>query len=245
MTLNWWGLGLQAINVLILVWLLSRVFWRPVAGVIARRQRAAREMLDEGETAKAKAEAMLAEVAQTRAGIAAERDAILAEARTQADTAAKAALTQAQTRAETLLSAAHTAIERDREDAHKQNARQAAALSARIAARLLARFDTPAVRAAFLEHLSQTLATLPARERTALAASKAGLEIVTAAQPEDAQKAAIEQAIRDALGSAPELRFVTDPDLIAGLELRGAHFVLHNSWRADIEQILKEIGDAA
>jgi F-type H+-transporting ATPase subunit b len=147
-------------------------------------------MLDEGETAKAKAEAMLAEVAQTRAGIAAERDAILAEARTQADTAAKAALTQAQTRAETLLSAAHTAIERDREDAHKQNARQAAALSARIAARLLARFDTPAVRAAFLEHLSQTLATLPARERTALAASKAGLEIVTAAQPEDAQKAA-------------------------------------------------------
>jgi F-type H+-transporting ATPase subunit b len=227
MTLNWWGLGLQAINVLILVWLLSRVFWRPVAGVIARRQRAAREMLDEGETAKAKAEAMLA------------------EARTQADTAAKAALTQAQTRAETLLSAAHTAIERDREDAHKQNARQAAALSARIAARLLARFDTPAVRAAFLEHLSQTLATLPARERTALAASKAGLEIVTAAQPEDAQKAAIEQAIRDALGSAPELRFVTDPDLIAGLELRGAHFVLHNSWRADIEQILKEIGDAA
>jgi F-type H+-transporting ATPase subunit b len=41
------------------------------------------------------------------------------------------------------------------------------------------------------------------------------------------------------------LRFVTDPDLIAGLELRGAHFVLHNSWRADIEQILKEIGDAA
>jgi F-type H+-transporting ATPase subunit b len=39
--------------------------------------------------------------------------------------------------------------------------------------------------------------------------------------------------------------FVTDPDLIAGLELRSAHFVLHNSWRADLETILKEVENAA
>jgi F-type H+-transporting ATPase subunit b len=81
MTLDWWGLGLQAINVLILVWLLSRVFWRPVAGAITRRQEAAQAMLDEGKTAQAKADAALAEVVETRAGIAAERDAILAEAK--------------------------------------------------------------------------------------------------------------------------------------------------------------------
>jgi F-type H+-transporting ATPase subunit b len=41
------------------------------------------------------------------------------------------------------------------------------------------------------------------------------------------------------LGGTPRLRFVTDPDLIAGLELRSAHFVLHNSWRADLETILQ------
>jgi F-type H+-transporting ATPase subunit b len=81
MTLDWWGLGLQAVNVLILVWLLSRVFWRPVAGAIARRQEAARVMLDEGQRVQAKAEAALAEVAEVRAGIAAERDTILAEAK--------------------------------------------------------------------------------------------------------------------------------------------------------------------
>jgi hypothetical protein len=92
MTLDWWGLGLQAVNVLILVWLLSRVFWRPVAGAIARRQEAAQVMLDEGQRVQAKAEAALAEVAEVRAGIAAERDTILAEAKAAADTIAKAAL---------------------------------------------------------------------------------------------------------------------------------------------------------
>ncbi len=124
MTLDWWGLGLQAINVLILVWLLSRVFWRPVAGAITRRQEAAQAMLDEGKTAQAKADAALAEVAETRTGIAAERDAILAEAKAAADTAAKAALKDAQTKADTLIAAARTAIDRDRNTARKENATQ-------------------------------------------------------------------------------------------------------------------------
>jgi F-type H+-transporting ATPase subunit b len=134
MTLDWWGLGLQAINVLILVWLLSRVFWRPVAGAITRRQEAAQAMLDGGKTAQAKADAALAEVAETRAGIAAERDTILAEAKMAADTIAKAALKDAKTKADTLLAAARTDIDRHRNTARKENATSAAELSVEIAA---------------------------------------------------------------------------------------------------------------
>ena len=81
MTIDWWGLGLQAVNVLILVWLLARVFWRPVAGAIAKRQEVAQGMMDEAKAAKAKADAALAEVTETRAGIAAERETLLAAAR--------------------------------------------------------------------------------------------------------------------------------------------------------------------
>ncbi|MDU1693666.1 MAG: ATPase, partial [Bradyrhizobium sp.] len=33
MTIDWWTVGLQAVNVTILVWLLARFFWRPVAGI--------------------------------------------------------------------------------------------------------------------------------------------------------------------------------------------------------------------
>lgn len=43
----------------------------------------------------------------------------------------------------------------------------------------------------------------------------------------------------------PALQFVTDPALIAGLELRGPHFVLRNSWRADLETLAREVKDAA
>lgn len=245
MTLDWWGLGLQAINVLILVWLLSRVFWRPIAGAITRRQEAAQVMLDEGKTAQAKADAALAEVADTRAGIAAEREAILAEAKATADTVAKAALKDAQTKADAMIAAARTAIDRDRNTARKENATRAAELSVEIAARLLGRFNTPAVQATFLAQLVEAIAGMSASDRTALVASADDIEIITATNPEDAERAKIEQAVRDALDGTPSVRLVTDPDLIAGTELRSGHFVLRNSWRADLETILKEVENAA
>lgn len=244
MTLDWWGLGLQAINVLILVWLLSRVFWRPVAGAITRRQEAAQAILDEGKTAQAKADAALAEVVETRAGIAAERDAILAEAKATADTVAKAARKDAQTKADSLIAAARTAIDRDRNAARKENGTRAAELSVEIAARLLGRFNTPAVQATFLAQLVEAIADMSASDRAALIASADDIEIITATAPEDAERVEIEQAVKDALGGTPNFRHVTDPDLIAGLELRSAHFVLHNSWRADLENILKEVENA-
>jgi F-type H+-transporting ATPase subunit b len=245
MTLDWWGLGLQAINVLILVWLLSRVFWRPVAGAITRRQEAAQAMLDEGKTAQAKADAALAEVVETRAGIAAERDAILVEAKAAADKVAKATLKDAQTKADSLIAAARTAIDRDRNTARKENATRAAELSVEIAARLLGRFNTPAVQATFLAQLVEAIAEMSASDRAALIASADDIEIITATNPEDAESARIEQAVKDALDGTPSVRLVTDPDLIAGLELRSGHFVLHNSWRADLENILKEVENAA
>lgn len=245
MTLDWWGLGLQAINVLILVWLLSRVFWRPVAGAITRRQEAAQALLEEGKTAQAKADAALAEVVETRGGIAAERDAILAEAKTAADTVAKATLKDAQTKADSLIAAARTAIDRDRNTARKENATRAAELSVEIAARLLGRFNTTEVQAAFFAQLVEAIEDMSASDRAALIASADGTEIVTATDIEGAERAKIERAVKDALGGTPSVRVVTDPSLIAGLELRNGHFVLHNSWRADLETILKEVENAA
>jgi F-type H+-transporting ATPase subunit b len=244
MTLDWWGLGLQAINVLILVWLLSRVFWRPVAGAITRRQVAAQALLEEGKATQAKADAALAEVVETRAGIAAERDAILAEAKAAAGTVAKATLKDAQTKADAMIAAARTAIDRDRNTARKENATRAAELSVEIAARLLGRFNTAEVQATFLAQLVEAIGDMSASDRAALIASADGTDIVTATDIEGAERAKIERAVKDALGGTPSVRVVTDHSLIAGLELRNGHFVLHNSWRADLETILKEVKNA-
>lgn len=243
MTIDFWGLGLQAVNVLILIWLLSRVFWRPVAEAIANRQETTEAGIKAAKATQASADAALAEVSKSRIGIAAERAAVLDAARSEAAKASTAAMAEARTKADAMLSAAKASIEKDTVAAAKANAAQASELSLTIAAKLLERMKCAEVKTAFLHQLVDAIAKMPEADRAALVSDPKGIEIVTATDS-TAERSKIGKAVKAALGGAPVLRFVTDPALIAGLELRSPHFVLHNSWAADLVQIGKALKDA-
>ncbi|SNR63756.1 ATP synthase F0 subunit B [Puniceibacterium sediminis] len=244
MTIDLWGIGLQAINVLILVWLLSRVLWRPVAGAIAARQEKARAVIDDAQATQANADAAMAEVTKARADIGAERTAALDAARAEADTAARAALAEARTKAEAILATAKSRIAHETEATRKANAVHAADLSLEIAAKLLGQLNSQMVQSAFLSQLIEAISKLSAADRAALVSGLQHIDVVSATDA-GADKDTIEKAICDAFGSTPNLRFVTDPDLIAGLELHSAHFTLRNSWQADLARIRKAVQDAA
>lgn len=243
MAFDVWGLLLQAVNVLILVWLLSRVFWRPVAAAIATRQEAAKAMIATAQETQNKADHALDALNKSRKGMAAERAKVLAAAKATAETAAQALLADAQTKADALLAAAKTKIDEDTQTARKANESQAAELAIEIAATLLGGLNGPVAQAAFQAQLIAAITALPAADRAVLAATPAGLTIVSA-QDIKADHGAITTAVQGALGSDVDLQFATDPDLIAGLELRSAHFVLHNSWQADLDQVRKAMKNA-
>jgi F-type H+-transporting ATPase subunit b len=244
MEIDFWGLGLQAVNVLILVWLLSRVFWRPVAAAIAKRQDATTSLIETAQATQAKADEALEEVTQARAGIATERGATLDAARKEAATATKATFTDARAKVDAMLATAKTTIAHDREAAQKENEDQAADLAIKISAKLLERLNGPAIQSAFLSQLVEAIGKISPADLAALLADPKTIEIATASAT-DAEHKQIEKAVQTALGGKPKLKFVTDPDLIAGLELRSPHFVLHNSWQADLKQVQKAVRDAA
>src|ERR1039457_3204755 len=99
MTIDWWTLGIQTVNVAILVWLLQRFFWHPVAAMIEQRRDATRRTMADAEAAKVQATAALAEIEQTRAGFAKERETILGAARGEAETNRMALLADARQQA--------------------------------------------------------------------------------------------------------------------------------------------------
>lgn len=244
MTIDWWTLGLQAANLLILMWLLSRVFWRPVAGAIAKRKETVQATLDAAKTAQAKADAALVEVTKTRKGIAAERNSILNAAKEEADAASKAMLAQAQEKIGKNTAAAQLALARDTEILRKKMATQAAELSIEIAEKLLKSLNASTVQTAFLDALVTGVKNMPPKDRTTLTDSTDGINLVSAADLEDADKETITKAITQALGTKQDIRFATDPDLIAGLEIHTPHFILHNSWQSDLARIQREMKDA-
>src|SRR5271154_7122254 len=85
MTIDWWTLGIQTVNVLILVWLLERFFWRPMAAMIEQRRATAQRVLADAEDKRSHAAAALVEIENTRAGFAKERETILAAAHAAAE----------------------------------------------------------------------------------------------------------------------------------------------------------------
>jgi len=153
MTIDWWTLGFQAVNVAILIWILARFFWRPVAAMIEARRDAAGRILAEAEAKRGEAEAAAAEAVKARAGFAAEREAIVAAARTAAEEESATRRAEADRRAGEIEAAARAAMAAEREAAERAFAERAARLALEIAGRLAGRLDASAVRAAFLDGL--------------------------------------------------------------------------------------------
>jgi F-type H+-transporting ATPase subunit b len=240
-TIDWWTLGLQTINVLVLIWLLQRFFWRPVAAMIEQRRLAAQAVLAEAEAKRKDATAALAKIDATRAGFAQERDAILAAAQKSGEQARAALLDSATKEAAARTAAAQALLAKGKAAAETAWSDRASHLAVDIAQRLAGRLDGPAVNAVFLDWLLQAIRALPPDERHSVTT----LDAVSAQPLGAADQAHYRDVIAAAFDSRPAIDFKVDGALIAGLELRGPHFAVTNSWRADLTKILADLTHAA
>ena len=88
-------LALQTVNVLVLVWLLARFLFRPVARIISERRTAADAVLAEAEAARAKVAADAASLEQHRQALLGDGERIMVAARASAEAERDAIMRQA------------------------------------------------------------------------------------------------------------------------------------------------------
>jgi F-type H+-transporting ATPase subunit b len=244
MQFDWWTLALQTVNVLVLIWILARFFFRPVADIVARRRDETNKRLAEAAEARKAAadERTKAEQANTEARAA--HDKLLAEAQKSAQAERAKLLEQASQDIAKLRSESEAMIARDHAAAEQKIIDHASALSVDIARRLLQRLPPDLARDAFLAALCDAIGELAPEERDSFAAAaKTGqpIEVVTAATLPDPDSAHVRAALKEAFGLDLPLVFRSDPALLAGIELRGHNVILRNSWRADLDRIRKEL----
>lgn len=244
MTIDWWTLVFQAVNVVVLVWLLQHFFWRPVAAMIEQRRNATAKAVSDAKAAQDAATAAMADIVATRAGFGKEREAILATAHAEAEKAGKATLDAAAQEATAHTDAAHAATLAEHDADQAAWSDRASELAVQIAGRLAARLQGPAVSSAFLDWLVSSIQAMPAPARQEAAAADGGFEAISAAPLAPGEQEHARTVIATAFGAQPKITFKTDPALIAGIELTGPHFALSNSWRADLGQILGDLRHA-
>lgn len=241
MTIDWWTLAIQAVNVLLLVWLLGHFFWKPAAAMIERRRLAVQQQLDAAVAEQKRVAAERAEIERTRAGFAGERETILAQAQAEAESARRARLADAEHEAAAVAASAERALQSEREASERAWRDRAAQLALDIAGRLCAPLGGPVVQALFLQLLLDKIGALPEADRRSLAAAPVPLQVQSALALGPADEARVRDALAAVAGVAPPLLFDIEPELIAGVELRSAHLLISNSWRADAQRLRQEL----
>lgn len=244
MQIDWWTLGLQTINFLVVVWLLSRFLYRPVRRIIEEREAADRKLSDEAEAKKKDAEKArldyerklddLAETerqkeAELHKAMEAEREKILQEARQKA----KSLLSEARQRAET-----------ERQDAMQNLKADITGLALDLARKALSKGASPdAALEAAKAHLDGLSKEDIAELRKDIEPGGPPVIVVTETNLGTELQADWKAALTERLGSGISVDFAADPELLGGVELRFPHAVLNLSVARRLEDAAEALVD--
>ena len=243
MTINWWTLALQAINFLILVWLLTRFLYRPVRRIIEQRKAQVDQARAEAEQAKSEAEAARQQYEAEQAKLGDERQEMLKKTHEELDQDRKKILGDAKAEADKQLAAAKASIEDERREAVAGIKSDVAGLAASLAGKLLASAGSPSD--AFLATIEAKYKALPPEERERLtkdlAEKDATLEIVTANALSTDGQARWSEALAKLLGTSPKAQFRVDPAIIGGAALHFPHAVLGFTWAHQLKSAEQEL----
>jgi len=225
MAIDWSTLALQAVNFLVLVWLLRRYLYRPVLAMIDRRRGEAEAARAKADEAQRRASAAEDEWRRRRDGLADERQGVLRDARVEAAGKADEIVAAARRRADGVLAEARAQVDRERHEAAASLHGHAAGVATALAGRLLDSV-APAVGAApFLEIAARRLdgrAVLRVETWPPLAADEC-------------------ERWRGRLGVGAA--FAEAPELIAGARLVLQSAVLEASWAESLARAGAEMAE--
>ncbi|MFT8808844.1 hypothetical protein [Gluconobacter sp.] len=242
MTVDWWTIGFQIINVSVLIWLLSKFFWRPISAVISRRQQDIATQLAQVADGQKQLDADRAAVSETRKGFEDEKARIVQEGQQEAQTARAAILGRAQQDAAALQAGARQAIAQEEAENQARWQGDAVTLACDIARQLLTETGSSRlVGDTLFARLLKAIAALSDRERLSL---RDGFTFVAARALTAEDHQAYESALRTAVGGTPSMTWTTDLALVEGFAVKTPYLTVASNWQADLARIREGLSRA-
>ncbi len=245
MSFSWSTFALQAVNFLILIWLLKRFLFKPVSAIVAQRKTEITRMQAEAEVARQSAEQARKEFEQSRSEVEARRQALSEQTRAELADQRSKMIQAAQAEIDKLKSAMVKQLDEEREDAAREISERAVQIAVQLAERLLRQCAAPSLNELFLNRLVDHLDHLTIAERAALldqsGPDRGSLSVTTACPLDPETQSKWRMALAKHLGVSAPVRFEVDNDLIAGVELKFPLAVLRFSWRQALAEAQQEL----
>lgn len=223
MLIDWFTIIAQAINFLILVWLLKRFLYRPILNAIdAREERIAAELAN-ADAKKVEAWKEQEEFRRKNEEFDRQRAALLNRARDEAKAERQRLLEDARKAASDLSSKQQKALKNARQNLYESISRRAQQEVFAISRKALKDLAGTGLDERMVDVFIRKLHELNDEEKkqftSALSVSSGSVLVRSAFELPEVQRASIENAIKETLGSKIVVGFETSPDLISGIEL--------------------------
>jgi F-type H+-transporting ATPase subunit b len=223
MLIDWFTVGAQIVNFLILVWLLQHFLYKPVLNAIdAREKRIAAELAD-ADTKKAEAEKERAEFEDKNKAFDQQRSALLIKATDEAGVERNRLMDQAKKDADALRSIQADALRGDQSRLSGEITLLAEKEVFAIAQKALTDLATVSLEERVGEIFTRRLRELDLKSKELLGAalknsSQPALVRSAFDLPAD-QKAAIQNALNETFSAVVRVKFEDSQDVICGIEL--------------------------
>jgi len=223
MLIDWFTVGAQALNFLILVWLLKRFLYQPILDAIdAREKRIALELAD-ADTKRAGAKKERDEFQQKNEVFDQQRAALLGKAMEEAKAERQRLLDDARQAADALATKRQEALRSEQRSMSEALSHRARDEVFAIASKALGDLATTSLEERMGEVFTRRLREMDAKAKAALGealktASEPALVRSAFELPAD-QRAAIQNAINETFSADIPLHFATAPEVVCGIEL--------------------------
>ncbi len=223
MPIDWFTVVAQAINFLILVWLLKRFLYKPILHAIDEREKGIAAQLAEAEAKKAEAQKERDDFQHKNDAFDQARAALLKKAEDEAKVERQRLLDGARKDADALRAKRQDALRDEQLNLGQEIARWTQKEVFAVSRKTLADLATTSLEERMVDVFVHRLSALTgaAKEElvAALKASSQPARVRSALDLPPAQRKAIESAINEVFGAEAHVRFETAPELVSGIEL--------------------------
>jgi F-type H+-transporting ATPase subunit b len=223
MLIDWFTVGAQVVNFLILVWLLKHFLYQPILDAIdAREKRIAAELAD-ADAKKAEAKKERNEFQHKNDEFDQQRAALLSQATVEAKAERQRLLNEARSEADALSTKRQDALKREQQGLNDEITRRTREEVFAIARKTLSDLAGTSLEERMSEVFSRRLRELNNDAKKDLAealnTASAPALVRSAFDLPAEQRAAIQNALNETFSDEIQVRFETAPDVISGIEL--------------------------
>jgi F-type H+-transporting ATPase subunit b len=223
MLIDWFTVAAQALNFVILVWLMKRFLYKPVLHAIDTREKLIAAELADAAANKADAHKERDELAHKTEDLDHQRAAILQKATDDANAERTRLFAEARTAADALTTKRQDTLRTDAKNLQHSVQRRTQQEVFAIARKALTDLATASLEERMVAVLTRRLRELDGPTKAGLAAAlKAASDAATVRSafelPSD-QRSVIQNALNETFAANVHIQFETAPELVSGIEL--------------------------